>query len=210
MSWNIRVKTLFLNVILFLVVFCCYSQEAVIQVIKKSCTYDAKYSGSKLLIRYTLDTVKIESSIEYWLQTFIDFPDSIKLKIIGSLLEYENDTSLCCMSVINRSFNGIEGCGGRPKGVNRYTIQVDALFMINRLCWPKLMELYSCTPVLYDNRLNKSINDDQKKIRLVFGSYVKWYKECVKKGQIGKYFPFNDGRYTWYGGRKSISPKGFN
>lgn len=209
MNWNNNVCRIFFALFLITGSISCSGQNPVVQVVKKKCTYDTKYSGEKLIIHYTSDTANLESPVEYWLEQFINLPDSIKLLIIGKLLAYENDTSLCCMNVVNRSFNGTEGCRGKPKGVDRYTIQVDALFMINRLCWPRSMELYSCTPVLYDNKLMKSINDDQGKIKYVFAEYKKWYEECKTLGRIPTYFPFNDGQFVWYGGRKSGVPKDY-
>ncbi len=205
MNKNNKIKNFFFVALLLVGVLNCHGQ--VVKVVKKKCTYDKKYSGEKLIIKYCIDTFMLESQVEYWLDSFIILPDSSKLLIIEKLLEYENDTSLCCMNIVNRSFNGIEGCRGKPKGVARYTIQVDAMFIINRLCWPKLMELYSCTPVLYDSKLKKDINSDQKKIKIVFEAYKKWFAECKAKDNIPKYFPFNDGRYVWYGGRKSIASK---
>lgn len=207
MNRSNKIGKLFFAALLLVGVLNCYGQVPVVKVTKKKCTYDKKYSGEKLIIQYSVDTINLESPVEYWLDSFITLPDSSKLLIIEKLLEYENDTSLCCMNVVNRSFNGIEGCRGKPKGVTRYTIQVDALFMINRLCWPKWMELYSCTPVLYDNKLKKSINNDPKKIKIVYAEYRKWFLERKSKGKIGYYFPFNTGRYGWYGGRKSGAPK---
>jgi|694.fasta_scaffold41445_4 hypothetical protein len=209
MSWNNKLSGFFFSLLLITGSISCSGQNAVVQVVKKKCTYDAKYSGEKLTIHYRPDTVSLESSVEYWLEQFIILPDSVKLLIVGKLLTYENDTSLCCMNVVSRSFNGIEGCSAKPKGVDRYTVQVDALFMINRLCWPRTMELYSCTPVLYDNKLMKAINDEQEKIKYVFAEYKKWYVECKAIGRVPKYFPFNDGRYVWYGGRKSGVPKDY-
>jgi hypothetical protein len=207
MNWSINRGRCFFVMLLITGGMACYAQNTGLQVTKKKCTYDTKYSGEKLIIHYTYDKVNLESPIEYWLDSFIILSDSIKLLIVEKLLEYESDTALCCMNVVNRSFNGIEGCGGKPKGITRYTIQVDALFMINRLCWPKWMELYSCTPVLYDNKLKKSINNDPNKIKIVFAEYKKWFLERKSKGKIGYYFPFNTGRYVWYGGRKSGAPK---
>ena len=207
MNRSNKIGKFFFAALLLVGVLNCYGQVPVVRVTKKKCTYDKKYSGEKLIIQYNVDTINLESPVEYWLDSFITLPDSGKLLIIEKLLEYENDTSLCCMNVVNRSFNGIEGCRGKPKGVTRYTIQIDALFMINRLCWPKWMELYSCTPVLYDNKLKKSINNDPKKIKIVFAEYRKWFLERKSKGKIGYYFPFNTGRYGWYGGRKSGAPK---
>jgi glutathionyl-hydroquinone reductase len=177
------------------------AQDISVDVTKVKCIYDTQYKGQKLVIRYQQDTVNINSGVEYWLHDLIKLPDSVKFIIIGKLLQFENDTTLCCMNVVSRSFNGIEGCGGKPKGVDRYTIQIDALFMINRLCWPQWMELYSCTPVLYDKKRKRSINNDSDKIKIVFAEYKTWYKERSLKKTIGHYFPFNRGRYGWYNGR---------
>lgn len=203
MNWTNKVCSLFLFSLLFMETNPLFSQGISIKVIKKPCFYNNKYDGFKLIIKDSSDVIKLESGLEYWLDDFIKQPDSIKLIIIGGLLSYESDTSLCCMDVITRSFNGIEGCGGKPKDVLRYSVQIDALYMINRLCWPQWMEIYSCVPVLYDTVQEQSINNDNIKVRCVFKQYKKWYEACKEIGRIPKYFPFNDGRYVWYGGRKS-------
>ena len=175
---------------------------------RKECVSEDSYKGYKLIIHYVNDTSsQTAKTYDYYLDFLQGIDDKTKLKLIGSLLQYQDDTSLCCIKAYNYSFNGIEGCRGKPKDVTRYTIQVDALFMINRLVWPKLMELYSCSPVLYDNKLKKEINSDQEKIKCVFAEYKKWYTQCQAIGRIPRYFPFNDGRYVWYGGRKSIAAK---
>ena len=207
MNWSKINSKVFFVILFFTSVFNCYGQCPTTMVTKKKCTYDSKYFGEKLIMHYNVDTINLESSVEYWLNSFIILSDTIKLLLIERLLEFEGDTTLCCMNVVNRSFNGIEGCRGKPKGVSRYSIQVDALFIINRLCWPNWMELYSCTPVLYDNKLGKSINDDSKKIKIVYAEYRKWFLERKSKGTIGYYFPFNISRYGWYGGRESGAPK---
>lgn len=167
-----------------------------------------RFKGSKLVLIYKRDTMTKKSfTYNYDLDDFINLDDSSKLILIEALLKFEDDTVRCCLDATNWSFNGIEGCRGKPKGVKYYSIQIDALFMINRLCWPKLMELYSCSQVLYDNKLKKDINSDQKKIKIVFTAYKKWFEVCKAKGKIERYFPFNDGQYVWYGGRKSIIPR---
>jgi hypothetical protein len=184
------------------------AQSDSVYVERKECVSESSYKGYKLVIHYINDSARqTAKTYDYHLDFLQGIDDITKIKLIGLLLQYQDDTSLCCIKTYNYSFNGIEGCRGKPKDVTRYTIQVDALFMINRLCWPKLMELYSCTPVLYDNKLKKEINSDPEKIKCIFKEYREWYEECKSKGTISKYFPFNDGRYVWYGGRKSISPK---
>lgn len=191
---------------LFFISAVTLAQTGILSVEKNECKN--KFKGSKLVLISKADTaVKQSFTYSYDLDYFISLNDSCKLLLIESLLKYENDSARCCLDVTSWSFNGIEGCRGKPKDVKHCTIQVDALFMINRLCWPKLMELYSCSQVLYDSKLKKSINNDQKKIKIVFAAYKKWFEECKTKGKIERYFPFNDGRYVWYGGRKSIAPK---
>lgn len=177
-----------------------FGQKGQIMIEVKKCAYDSKNLGKKLIVHLQTDTGELISDVGYRLSTFIDMPDSAKLKIIESLLFFKNDTSLCCLKVISRSFNGIEGCGGKPDGIDEYDIQIDALYMINRLCWPGFIEAYSCVPVLFDKKMQKPINDNHQKVAIVFESYIKWYNECRIKGSISRYFPFNAGRYVWYNG----------
>ncbi len=186
---------------------CASGQGDAFTVEKKECFFKKKYSGSKLLIHYIKDSIrKSTSPYSYGLDDLVQLPDAKKLEIIDQLLKYENDTTTCCLDVIGRGYNGIEGCRGVPKS-KRFNIQIDALFMINRLAWPKITELYSCYNVLVDTLTNEEINNDPKKIKLLFQDYRKWYDECKAKGKIDKYFPFNDGRYAWFGQRKSLYPK---
>ena len=160
------------------------------------------YSGKKLIIRYHADTGIISSEAwGYTLSQFIDLPDTAKLKIVSKLLAFKDDTDICCLKVISRGFNGIEGCGGKPDNVDRYDLQIDALYMINRLCWPGFIEAYSCVPVLYDNQDKRTINGNIKAIKLVFEDYIKWYNQCKAVNKISTYFPFNAGRYVWYHGK---------
>lgn len=175
---------------------------------KKECMSAGTHKGYKLIIHYERDTINTTAKVyDYNLDFLKGVSDKTKLDLIGMLLNYQDDTTMCCLKVQYYSFNGNEGCRGKVENVSHYTIQIDALFMINRLCWPKLMELYSCSPVLYDNKLKKTINTNPEKIKCVFKEYKKWFEECKAKGKIGKYFPFNNGRYVWDGGRKSIALK---
>jgi len=185
-----------------------FAQMDTIYIEKEECLSAGIYKGYKLIIHYKSDTLNIKAKVfDYKLDFLKAINDKMKLDVIGMLLNYQGDTTMCCLKVQHYSFNGNEGCRGKVENIIRYTIQVDALFIINRLVWPKLMELYSCSPILYDNKLKKEINSDQKKIKVVFDAYKKWYAECRAKGRIPRYFPFNDGRYKWDGGRKSIIPK---
>jgi hypothetical protein len=200
-------KILLLSALAFCFDHQAFCQNHSLSVAKENCRFMKKYYGAKLVMKHKTDTIHESSKYGYGLDYFINLGDSIKLLLIEHLLKYEDDITLCCLDVVEHSLNGNEGCRGAPKNVRRYTIQVDALLMINRLCWPKLIELYSCVPVLYDNKEKQQINNNPKLIKIVFEDYKKWHAECKATGKIPRYFPFNDGRYVWYGGRKSIAAK---
>ena len=179
----------------------CTGQDVTVE--KKFCS---SQNGYKLFLRLQNSDSVLSSTTFYDLKGFTSLTDDIKLVIIEKLLWYKNDTSKCCLPVSGYVHNYNEGCSGTPQS-KYYNIQVDALFMIGRLCFSQLTDRYSCHPVLYDTEEKKEINSEPEKIKLVFEEYEKWYNECKSKGKIGDYFPFNDGRYVWYGGRKSVVAK---
>ncbi len=181
----------------------CVGQSQIITVEKRVCSSG---NGYKLFLLLKEGDSILMSNTFYDLKGFTTLADSIKLQIVRRLLNYKTDSSRCCLPVSGYVHNYNEGCTGSPNS-KYYNIQIDALFMINRLCFSKLSDRYSCHPVLYDTKEKNEINDSVNLITNVFGEYEKWYMECKSKGKIGDYFPFNDGRYVWFGGRKSMVPK---
>jgi hypothetical protein len=182
-------------------------QQSRFSVEKRKCFLRSN-TGYKLILHCDNLSKHVESfPYDYDLSYFIKQSDSIKLLIIAELLKYEKDTDICVLGISPHYFNGIEGCRSPDLTSDRFDIQIDALYIINRLCWPKLMELYSCVTALYDTVNKSDINKDIDKIDLVFDEYRSWYKGVKDKGRIPRYFPFNNGRYIWAGGRKSIATK---
>lgn len=167
-------------------------------VIKKACGTNG---GSKLYLHIRTNDTILSSKGLYELAGFTGLDDSLKLAIVEQLLVFEKDTSKCCLPVSGYLYNNVEGCGGSPQSTF-YPIQIDALFMINRICFSNLTDWYACHPVLYDTLGKKEINDRPELIALVFENYKKWFKECKANKKIPGYFPFNKGRYVWYGGRR--------
>lgn len=189
------------------------AQSDTLYVEKRSCSLSNQNNGYKLIIHYKNgNSIEPQQPFSYSLTYLQSLSNSEKLLIVGELLKYANDTSLCCQYVRNENFNGVDIKGGAPSSIKNYPIAVDALFMINRICWPKLTERYSPAPVLYDTIGKVVINDNPKAICCFVKEYEAWYKECKKKGNIPKYFPFNKGRYIWYSGKIDINdpanPKG--
>lgn len=194
-----------LNFFLLLIVShnVCIGQVDDITVEKRYCP---SQNGYKLFIHLRNTDSILSSTTFYDLKGFTSLNDDIKLKIIRKLLQYKNDTSKCCLPVSGYIHNYNEGCSGTPKS-KYYDTQIDALFIINRLCFSQLTDRYSCHPVLYDTQDKKEINDSPNLIAKVFMEYEKWYNECNSSEKIGEYFPFNVGRYVWFGGKKSIVSK---
>jgi hypothetical protein len=188
--------------VLLLVSLKVYSQTDSFFVTKEPCTFLNKYKGYKLVLNHKKDSLIYSSSrFDYGLHRFINLNDSSKLLLIGQLLAFEMDSSFCCLDVIGHSFSGIEGCRGVPDS-KRYPVQIDALYMINRLCWPNRIEQYSCYNVLNDTLTKKEINKDYRKIATFFQDYKEWYQKCNTRKTISKYFPFSRGRIVWFRGRK--------
>jgi hypothetical protein len=187
-----------------------YSQS-IVTVEKKSCP---EQSG------YTIDIVAFDGeyrhiitrdqrftsySGETLIRKFNDISDFIKLETVRQLLSFQYDTSLCCYPVQELPFDGNDGRCGCPIG-KQYTIQIDALFLINAICF-EMCRSYACVPMIMDTITGKCVNEDTIAIKEVYQKYIEWYNICVEKGNIGKYFPFNDGRYVWKNGRKGFHKK---
>ena len=127
--------------------------------------------------------------------------------IIQQLLTLELDTSLCCRPAASPFYGGSLECRCLLDGPINVSLQIDALYRINIIAYPDECSIYSCYPVLYDNIDKKVINDKPELIKEIYKEYKEWYAECKKNSKIGGYFPFNEGRYVWYCGKKSLYPK---
>lgn len=174
-----------------------------VNVEKKDCE-NKNVKTSKLIISLKKGNVeKISKANNYGLTEFIGLNDSIKLRIVEKLLQFRDDTTLVCINVSNYGYQGYENtCNIKPE-TKQYSIQVEALYIINKLCFPHASSFYYCYPVLFDTLTGKEINRNYSAIKEVFEIYEKWFMETKFKEQISKDFPFNGGRYIWYGGRKN-------
>lgn len=170
---------------------------------KKSCE-NKQGRGYKLIIHMSASDTKSKDSEQndYSLTGLINLPDSVKLLIVGLLLQYKNDTAIVCKPVSSYGYIAYENtCKGQPVS-GYYSISIEALYLINRLCFPNEFSFCYCFPVLVDTITGKEINGKYEDIRNVFTFYESWFERTKKAGLIDKIFPFNDGRYMWYGGKK--------
>lgn len=171
---------------------------------KRECLYKGE-QGYKLIIHFKVGNMeKISTQNNYSLTGFLDLSDSIKLQMVGKLLRYKDDTSTVCIPVSNYGYEGYENtCNIIPKS-KKYTIQLDALYLINKLCFPHAASFYYCYPTLMDTSTNNEVNPGNLcALQNIYKIYEEWYDSVKQSGLIKKDFPFNSGQYIWYGGRKS-------
>lgn len=178
-----------------------FSQVRNVNIKKVNCKNEiTKSIGYKLVVEVeSMDTINVTPVYYYNLDVLVDLSDSVKLVIIGKLLKFKGDTSICCLNVNGYYNDGIERtCTIKPKS-KRYTIQIDALYMINKIVHPNATSLYSCFPVIINRKSKKEINECPDLLIEYYKVYEVWYKEVVKSSKIGDVFPFNTGKYAWFG-----------
>lgn len=178
-----------------------FSQVKRIDVEKVDCFhYRDSIKGHKIVIRVVLNDTTIATPANFYdLDALAGLPDSIKLVIVGKLLTFKNDQSICCRKVGKHYYDGIERtCIGRPKS-QFYNMQVDALYMINKIVYPYGTSLYSCFPVIVDRESMIEINDRPELIADYFSVYERCFEKAWKSGEIGENFQFNTKKYAWFG-----------
>lgn len=156
---------------------------------------------SYLLVSYLkeADTIQFTATKGY----INNLTDLEKLQLIDLLLNFNGDTTQHPGMVLPLYF-APNARSIRFSPTSKYfTVEINALYYINRIAYGADTDYYSPAPVLYDNEEKIEINDCPDKVKLVFLKYKKWFNECIKNGKIPKYFPFNEGRYVWLYGKKS-------
>ncbi len=190
---------------------CSFAQQNVatgncienVRIEKRVCDHDS-LSVAKLIIHVQDGNTERTSKFNnYGFAELTGLSDALKLQIVEKLLQYKYDTAEVCLPVHNYGYEGYENTCKEKPASKRYNIQIDALYSINRLCFPQASSFYYCFPVVFDTQANKEVNNDYEAIRAFFEGYEKWFEDVKKSGVIGKEFPFNTGRYSWLGGRKN-------
>ncbi|MBL7737425.1 MAG: hypothetical protein JNL51_18345 [Chitinophagaceae bacterium] len=123
-------------------------------------------------------------------------PDTIKMRLIGELLDYTSDTIMCNNSIYNLSgrYTVI-----REQPLSRqYNLQVDALVLINYIALSSKAFYYSPYPLLYDKETGKEICCNNEGLITVIAIYKKWYLELKQKGFNDYCYPLCDKRYEWF------------
>lgn len=126
-------------------------------------------------------------------------PYNLKIHFIKQLLKYKSDSALVCFPPFTyKSHNDTVFS-------KNYTIQIDALYLINVVCFDYLTINYSPCPILYDTATNEEINYNQIKLKEVFDIYENWFELNKKTGFTDYSFPLLNSKYRWkYGIQKKI------
>lgn len=107
-------------------------------------------------------------------------PPEMKVNVLEQLLSFQSDSAWSCLPVEPYWDMAVDSFSRILS--KRYSIQIDALFHFNRICFGQYAQRYSPFPVLYDNQTQQEINNDADKIREVFNIYHHWFDECKIKG----------------------------
>lgn len=125
--------------------------------------------------------------------------DSVKIRIIERMFDFISDTSLCCKKVIGYENMDYPGCFSELPTSDKFSIRVEALFIINRIAYNSFTSRIGCYPVLYDTETMKEVNTDNCLISIMVEHYKKWFKLYKERGKLPDYFYLNEGRIRWWG-----------
>lgn len=132
----------------------------------------------------------------------------LKVKVLEELLTFVDDTSRACLEIAPYKMNFIDSL--YRVNSRGYTMQIEALYHFNFICFGLFAPGYAPFPVLYDKIERKEINDDSKKIAEVYKIYKKWFDEARAGCFRNYYFPLLDSRYEWrFGSSEKILVKNF-
>jgi hypothetical protein len=123
-------------------------------------------------------------------------PDTMKIRLIGELLNYTSDTIMCYNPVYNLS--GHYETIKREPTSKEYNLQIDALILINYIAFSSNAFIYSPYPLLYDKETGKEICCYSDGLKAVIAIYKDWFKELKQKGFNGYCYPLYDKRYEWF------------
>jgi hypothetical protein len=120
------------------------------------------------------------------------------IKAIENLLSFEGDTRLCVLEIAK--YNPRSSYYWAKKNKN-YSVQVEALFMINQLCIPNPFS-YSPIPALVDETNKSTGTIDEAVIKKAFQSYKNWLK-LVKESSLSKVLsqnimPLDNSGVKWF------------
>lgn len=125
--------------------------------------------------------------------------DTVKIRLIKRLLEFTSDTTM--------SDNPIYNLSGRYEIVKRepeskqYSLQINALILINYIAFSSNGFYYSPYPLLYNKKTETEICCNGKELILVIEIYNEWFRHLERNGFIDYCYPLADNQYEWFGSK---------
>jgi hypothetical protein len=117
---------------------------------------------------------------------------------IAELLSFENDDRRCALPITGYDRERRPYYSGRD---THYSLQVEALYLINQLVYPSPFT-YAPYPVLFDDLNKRELATSGLVISQAFYAYRKWFKKLKKIG-VGeirekKIMPLDGAYVRWY------------
>jgi len=180
------------------------AQESKICVCKEAVKMD--YDGYLLKITVEKDGKKYETKPGDYqnLVYFIgQFPFKERAEILRQFSNYFDDYSLCSKAV-----EGLFPLIGMPRTIGhysketRYTIAVEAMFLINWITFGDMAAFLSTKPVLFDVEKKTAVAyDDYQSIKKLAKVYKQWVKKKQRDENISMFemFELDSGPVIWEG-----------
>lgn len=171
-----------------------------ISVTKKPCM---KYrEGYYLDVKVRLGDSILDPNRDYYDYSAVwHLDDSIRIEIIEQLMAFLDDTSFCCKKV-NGYINYTFGYGrfDTYPVTTSYSIGIEAMFIINRICYAGYIDRISEYHVLYDLKTQQEANSHPELVAIMADWYRKWFDGFRETGVIPReYNVLNHGRVRWWG-----------
>lgn len=125
------------------------------------------------------------------------------MKMIQELLLFEGDERLCSIPITTYSVDGKCSPNLYAGKEKRYSLQVEALFIINQIIFKEpCIWGYMSNPVLQDSQTEKKESIKGDIVNQAYQSYKKWF-EVVKTDGLSKtlrknIFPLTNSTVHWY------------
>ncbi len=180
------------------------AQESKICVSKEAIKMD--YDGYLLKITVEKDGGRYETrpgDYQNWVDFMWQFEFKERAEILKQLSHYFDDYSLCSKAVdALLPAIGTVGTLDHNSKETRYTIAVEAMFLINWMAFGDMATFLSTKPILFDVEKKTAVAyDDYKSIKKLAKFYNRWVKKKQKDGNISflEMFELDSGDVIWEG-----------
>ena len=176
------------------VVGCKGQDSTYFEVLKPDCNIlGYKHKGLKIVLKNEPATM-----CSYSPGIFDSTSQAEIFRMAIELLAFQGDTRPCALKIVNYNPLSSQIYMGQN---TRYTIQLEALFMLNQLFISSPFN-YSPHPLLYDKKNKKYLYGTENEMKGIYQLYINWIiriKEMgIKVAKKHKIDPLEGSNYKWY------------